>query len=170
MVKVFWIGVCLSLAGIVTAQAPVYLEEEQQIVDLFATASKEILLYVPKLQSQTLGNALLAAGYGRKVQVFLLVDDWAVYHAASQAPSLSLVDGIHVATLEGADLSPFAVIDGTTVIRGLLLTRPTSVVDTEATVVYSGLSERNEDRDRFLQLWRAATPFVVDIDQLLLPQ
>lgn len=166
----FFLGGCLSLLCVAIAQAPVYLEEEEQILDLFATASKEILLYVPNLQSQTIGNALIAAGYERKVQVFLVVDEATVYHAASQAASLSLVDGIFVATLTEGNLSPFAVIDGTTVIKGLLLSRTASVVDTEATVVYSGLSSSNDDRQHFLQLWEAATPFVVDIDQLLLPQ
>jgi hypothetical protein len=167
-VKRIWmvLGVCLSLGW---GQAPVYLETQQQIVDLFATASSEILLYVPNLQSEVYGNALIAAGYGRRVPVFLLVDKDTVYHAASHASSLSLVNGINVATLEGSPREPFAVIDGATVIKGLLLSRTSSVVDTEATVVYSGLSN-NADRSRFLELWSQATPFMVDIDRLLLPQ
>jgi hypothetical protein len=165
---VFVFGVCLSLGW---GQAPVYLETQQQIVDLFASASQEILLYVPNLQSEVYGNALIAAGYGRKIPVFLLVDDDTTYHAASQTPSLSLVDGITVATLTGQpQLEPFAVIDGTTVVKGLLLSRTTSVVDTKTTVVYSGLSKSNVDRNRFLELWAGATPFMVDIDRLLLPQ
>lgn len=148
------------------AQAPIYLEELSQVTDLFATASSEVLMYVPTLQLPELAEELRKAAYERDLPVFLLVSTATVYNAESFAPGLSLVPNLSVA-LADAGAEAFAVIDSTYLVRGLLLSRPTSFLDDAETVVYEDSKLIAKERQQFLTLWRGATPFQVDINRLL---
>lgn len=155
----------ILISGMVFSQ-PTYLIDQSEVVDIFASAEKEILFVVEEINNKEIADSLLNISK-QGVQIFIIVKEDSLYQASSYLPSLTLLNGVFAAsTIDGIDY-PKAIIDGKYVIQGKLLRRDLSVLDRERTFVVSDNEYAIDQRDAFIDLWDRSREFKFDIEMLL---
>lgn len=156
----------LSLLMTIVYSQPTYLENQSEVIDIFAVAEEEILFIVQEISNKDIADTLFSVSK-RGVKVFIIIEQKSLYQASSYVPSLSLLNGVFAASTIDEINHAKAVIDSEYVVQGTLLRRRSSVLDRERTFVISDEEYAIDQRNDFIDLWDQSQDFEFDVEMLL---
>jgi hypothetical protein len=149
------LGALLSGLGVAQTRA---ISSDLSLVQIMASASRELLLASPEIQNYQVANQIRALAVTKGIKVFILSSPEETKLTSSYLQGLSLTDNVTVKLLSGLSQGRL-LIDQRYLISGPLVLRPQNPIERRQTSLDDQQPNLKRYRDWFITIWRVASPY-----------